>query len=136
MKCRYSSSGCNYPEGECLGLCLPSKKPALTAHGFVQLEQDLGFPRFFWPAVTSILLVVILGVWGLVQVHDDLEYMLAMEEHRVASVEQAGKELAHRKALQEACGGPEATVMDLAHGGYACLDTNGRRTKTIPGRKS
>lgn len=49
---------------------------------------------------------------------------------------QESQELAHRKALQDLCGGPEATVVDLEHGGYACLDTNGRRTKTIPGRKS
>lgn len=49
---------------------------------------------------------------------------------------QESQELAHRRALQELCGGPEATVVDLANGGYACLDKDGRRTKVIHRGKS
>ena len=53
-----------------------------------------------------------------------------------SAAQQAQKELNKRISLQEACGGPEATVVDLAHGGHACLDKDGRRTKVIHGGKS
>lgn len=28
MPCKHASSGCNHPEGECLGLCLHTEDPA------------------------------------------------------------------------------------------------------------
>lgn len=117
--CKFASSGCNAPEGECSGICM--------SHGFVQLEQDLGKPRFFWPMVITSVLILLLGCWGLAQFWDDLSYRQAMEDQHTVAKEQQMKELILQRKRQEACGGEEATVIELVHGGFACLDKDGRR---------
>lgn len=60
--------------------------------------------------------------------YDDLQraYQGAQEREQ--------REVKQQNALQEQCGGPEATVVEKVHGGWDCFDTNGRKVKTIPGR--
>lgn len=83
-----------------------------------------------WPAIGAVILVIWMGSGALADAakkYDDLQRAYADAQER----EQ--RDVAQQNALQAACGGPEATVVEAAHGGYYCLDTNGRRTKTIPG---
>ena len=60
----------------------------------------------------------------------------AQEDAATEAQQQAQQELIKQQALQDQCGGPEATVVEKARGGYDCFDTNGRKTKTIQGAKS
>lgn len=89
-----------------------------------------------WYVVAFVICALVLSAYAYVGVKDELAYLEDQRQEHIAAAQQAQKELSERQALQEACGGPNATVLELAQGGYACLDTNGRRTKTIPGRKS
>lgn len=86
-----------------------------------------------WYVVAFVICALVLASYAYVGVKDELAELEAQRKEHISAAQQEHKELAHRKALQDICGGPEATVLDLAHGGYACLDKDGRRTKTIPG---
>lgn len=55
----------------------------------------------------------------------------AMEDAFYEAQQQERQALLKQQRLQDQCGGPEATVVERAHGGYYCLDTNGRKTKTV-----
>lgn len=100
------------------------------------LQQWADEAPYRWYAVATVICFLVLCAYGYGAVRDELDYMQGLQDEQIAAAQQAQQELNKRIALQEACGGPEATVVDLAHGGYACLDKDGRRTKTIPGRKS
>lgn len=89
-----------------------------------------------WPAVGIVLLVIVIGAYGLVQADEHLDELQAVEDARIEAQRQAGDQLRRQQLLQDQCGGPEATVVELANGGYDCLDANGRRTKRIQGGKS
>lgn len=81
-----------------------------------------------WPVVGICLLVIWMGSGAIADAakeYDDLQ-----RAHEEAQ-EREQRDVTQQNALQAACGGPEATVVDAAQGGYYCLDTNGRRTKTI-----
>lgn len=84
-----------------------------------------------WILLLIVVAVLWIGSFFFMQASDGLAEAKAMEEDLAQAQRQAQQELAKQKARQAACGGPEATVVELAQGGYACLDTNGRRTKTI-----
>lgn len=84
-----------------------------------------------WPAITIALVVLLCGSWALTQANDEIAYMQAIEADRVQAEQQALQEQIRQQALQDQCGGPESTVVELSRGGYQCLDTNGRKTKTI-----
>jgi hypothetical protein len=107
-------------------------------------KQPLHFPveqwaeqgPYRWYVVAFVICVLVLTAWAYGMVKDELAYMQDQREEYAAAARQAQEELRKQAQRQEDCGGPNATVLELAQGGYACLDTNGRRTKTIPGRKS
>lgn len=102
-------------------------------HGFQNEYEQRGQPRLFWPAVAAIVSVLVLGGYGLSVASEELGYLQAQEDDRIEAQRQASQELRKQQALQDQCGGPEATVLELAQGGYQCLDANGRRTKSLPG---
>lgn len=81
-----------------------------------------------WPLVAFVVSALVLGAYGFMFVSDEIARN--KEEKAVrAKAEQAALQ---RKALQEQCGGPEATVTPKASGGYECTNKRGKKT-TIPG---
>lgn len=87
-------------------------------------------PALRWTAVAVVLTGFVLLAYAAMGQYDEAQ---AVEDARLEAERDGHRQLLQQQALQAACGGPEATVMELAQGGYACLDTNGRKTKTIPG---
>lgn len=73
MNCKYASSGCNYPESECIGAC---------THGMESVNHALGRPRWFWSAVTVALIVLLCASWVLTSV-DEFAYMQAIQDDLV-----------------------------------------------------
>jgi hypothetical protein len=103
-------------------------------HSPLQKWADKEPYRWYGVAFIFCLMVLFFHAFGLAT--DWLAEQQAVEDVRVQAIQQAERDLAKRQQLQDLCGGPEATVVDLAHGGYACLDKDGRRTKVIHGGKS
>lgn len=48
-------------------------------HGFTIIDKSLGRPRWFWPAVTVALIVLLCASWVLTSV-DEFEYMQAIQD--------------------------------------------------------
>jgi cytochrome c-type biogenesis protein CcmH/NrfG len=80
-----------------------------------------------WFIVSFAVCALVLCAYVLTMVLDDLEYMQAMEDQHAIAKEEQMKELILQRKRQERCGGEEATVIELVHGGFACLDKDGRR---------
>lgn len=97
------------------------------------LAKWAGINKVRWAAVYVILVVIVAGAYGLTQTPDFFDELQAVEDARIAAEQQDQLEDLQRKALQDQCGGPEATAVENARGGYDCFDTNGKLTKTIPG---
>ena len=51
-------------------------------HGFTIIDKSLGRPRWFWPAVTVALIVLLCASWVLSSV-DEFAYMQAIEDDLV-----------------------------------------------------
>lgn len=77
------------------------------------------------------VLTLMLTYWAM-GASDEMAEMQAVDEDRIEAQHQAQLERIQQKALQAACGGPEATV-EQYDGGYYCRDRHGRKDKTIPG---
>ena len=97
------------------------------------LAKWAGSRQARWASISVILTVLVAGAYGLAKTPDVLDEMQAVEDARIAAEQQDQLEDLQRKALQDQCGGPEATVIDKTTGGHDCYDANGRKTKTIPG---
>lgn len=87
-------------------------------------------PALRWTAVTLVLTSSILLAYAAMGQYDEA---VAVEEARLEAERDGHQQFLKQQALQDQCGGPEATVVELERGGYDCYDTNGRKTKTIPG---
>lgn len=86
---------------------------------------------FFWPAAAVVITSFILLVYGFMDKYDEAQ---DMEDARVAAERQDRQAELQRKALQAACGGPEATV-EQEGGGVYCRTKRGFKTR-IQGVKS
>jgi len=80
-----------------------------------------------WFIVGFAVCALVAAAYALVQVWDDLDEMQTMEDSHAIAKEEQMKELILQRKRQAACGGEESEVIELAHGGFACLDKHGRR---------
>ena len=94
---------------------------------FSPLQEFADRAPYRWFVVGFAICALIAAAYALVQVWDDLEYYQAMEDQHAIAKEEQMKELILQRKRQDRCGGEEATVIELAHGDFACLDKDGRR---------
>lgn len=114
MDCKNAPSGCNYPEGECMGLC----------HSPMQKWADQGPYR--WYVVGFAICLLVLVSYAFVMVKDELAAMQAQEDARAEKDKRAEQEYLKHMRIQEKCGGPEAVVVYLENGGYKCFNKRGK----------
>lgn len=114
----------------CTGKCEQGRYCPANLYQF-PVERWTASEPYRWYVVAFVICVLVLLSWAYGMVKDELAYIQDQQAEYSAAAQQAEKERIRRQTLQDLCGGPEATVLDLAQGSYACLDTNGRRTKTI-----
>lgn len=135
MNCPYAISGCNYPQGECSGACWAESRghtvdPMPVAHSPMATWADKKAYR--WPAVAFVISLLVLGSHGLMLAWDEIAEQQAVEEARAAAQRKDELNALQRRALQDQCGGTEATVTAKAGGGYECTNKRGKKF-TIPG---
>lgn len=112
---------------------LPGFQSGDTAGHHSPLAQWADKAPWRWSALGVIGVVALIGCYGLVGAMDTLEDLQAMEDEREEALRYEQVLIDQAQYLQKQCGGPEATVVEKARGGWDCYDTNGRKTKTIPG---
>lgn len=86
-------------------------------------------PALRWTAVAIVLTGTVLLAYATVGKYDEAQ---DVEDARIAAERDGHLQFLKQQALQDQCGGPEATVKELALGGYECTNKRGKKTM-IPG---
>lgn len=98
---------------------------------YFPLDKWASKRAYRWPAVAIVLTCSVLLINSFMDKYDEAQ---DMEDARIAAEQQDRQAALFRKALQDKCGGPEATV-EQEGGGVYCRTKRGFKTR-IQGVKS
>lgn len=127
--CQHASSGCNYPEGECLGLCMKGK-PSMNAHTF-PLAQWADQKAGRWILV-YVLLIGLFLLASSIAAQEDYSSEFVQADEMLEAHRQDDRAAAVSRDLAMQCGGENSIAVPVPKG-VQCYDHRGRKTKLITG---
>lgn len=97
------------------------------------LAKWAGTNKARWAAVIAAVIALLLSAYLYVSARDTLVKLQSLDDDREEALRWEQVLIDQAQARQTQCGGPEATVEPNRKGGWDCFDTNGRKTKSLPG---
>lgn len=100
-------------------------------HGFQSLYELTGRPRWFWPAILTLLAVIVVSASFVSPAISEIETEQAIYEDLRSVPKSVQARQRWVAAVQDLCGGENATWEELPNGAVQCGTKRGFKTITI-----